>query len=200
MKMTKQTIIEQAAPIIDEYKTLWEKWGFKVEPISETTPLDFTWAIKWQGTLVRPLQISVWERQNGQTKNYGILLVSDEKIDYYEVDDQNDKRRKNWLYYFRKGMERLTEYLVLAAARAQAIVETKTHIRKAGKPLYITIGDQRYAILFRLGTTTWTWAIRKWQSQPPYGWVKVDSIRGQHKENPIPVLSRIARALPLSAL
>jgi hypothetical protein len=198
--MSKKTIIERAAPVINEFKTLWEGWGFEVEPINESTPLDFTWAIKWQGTLVRPLQISLWERQNGPTKIYSILLTSDEKVDQYEVDKPNSNWRKNWLYYFRKGMERLTEYLVLAAARAQAVVETKTHLRKAGKPLYVTIGDQQYAILFRLGKKTWTWVIRKWRSQPPYGWVKVDSVRGQYEENPIPVLSHIARALYLSAL
>jgi hypothetical protein len=196
--MTKRQIIERAAPLINEFKSLWEKWGFEVEPIRELTPLDFVWAIKWRGVLVRPLEIFVRERQNGQTKIYDIHLVSDEKNDYYEVRDRNDEQKKNWLYYLRRGLERLTEYFVLAAARAQATDEAKVHIRKSGKPLYVIIGDQRYAVLFRLSKTTWAWDIRKWETQPPYGWAKVDSVRGQHEENPIPVLSHIVRALYLS--
>jgi hypothetical protein len=196
--MTKQTIIEQAAPIINEFKSLWERWGFEIEPLHESTPLDFTWAIKWRGALVRPLQIYIWERQGKQPKTYGVQLISDEKVDYSEVRD--DQHRKNWLYYFRKSLERLTEYLVLAAARAQATDEAKVHIRKSGKPLYIEIGNHRYALLFRVGKTTWVWTIKRWETTHPFGWVKADSIRRRHEENPIPILSHIVRALYLSAL
>jgi len=204
--MTKQAIIERAAPIINEFKSLWERWRFEIEPLRESTPLDFTWAIKWRGALVRPLQIYIWERQDKQSKSYRIHLISDEKVDYTEVTDDddlqgwNDKQRKNWRHYFRKSLERLTEYLVLAAARAQATDEAKIHIRKSGKPLYIEIGNHRYELLFRLGKTTWTWTIKKWETTPPFGWVKVDSIRRRHEENPVQILSRIVKGLCLSAL
>jgi hypothetical protein len=205
--VTKQKIIERAAPIINEFKSLLERWGFEIEPLYESTLLDFAWAIKWRGALVRPLQIYIWERQDKhkQSKIYSVHLVSDEKVDYNEatdddLQDRGDKQRKNWLHYFRKSLERLTEYLVLAAARMQAIDEVKVHIRKSGKPLYIEIGDHRYALLFRADKTTWTWAIRRWQTTPPFGWAKADNIRGRHEENPILILSRIIKGLYLSAL
>jgi hypothetical protein len=203
--MSMQKLVKRAVPLFDEFKSLWERWGFEVEPIYKNPPLDFAWAIKWRGALIRPLQIYIWERKGKQSKIYSVHLVSDEKVGWYELidndfQDRDDKQRKNWLYYFRKSLERLTEYLVLTAARMQAINEVKVHIRKSGKPLYIEIGNHRYELLFRMGKTTWTWTIRRWQTTHPFGWVKADNIRGRHEENPIPVLSHIIRGLYLSAL
>jgi len=196
--MSMQKLAKKALQLFDEFKSLWEKWGFEIEPIYKNPPLDFGWVIKWRGVLVRPLEIYAEEDKSGHPIVYGIWVVSDEMFRFH-MTDLNDSE---WLHWLRKTLERLTGYLVTNIARIHATNEVKVCIRKSGNPLYVYVSasDETYKISFSAGTKTWTWTIKRWKEQPRRGWVKVDSVRGRHEENPIPVLSHIIRALYLSAL
>ena len=196
--MSMQKLAKKALPLFDEFKSLWEKWGFEVEPLYKSAPLDFAWAIKWQGALVRPLQIYAEEDRSGHPIVYLIWIVSDEMSRFHMTDLDDDE----WVHWLRKTLERLTGYLVADVARIHATNEVKVCISKSGRPLYVHVSasNQTYKILFSVSKKTWTWTISRQNAQRYRSWVKVGSVRRRRKENPIPVLSHIIRALYLSAL
>jgi hypothetical protein len=196
--MSMQKLVKRAVPLFDEFKSLWERWGFEVEPIYKNPPLDFGWVIKWRGALVRPLEIYAEEDKSGHPIVYGIWVVSDEMFRFHMTDLDDEE----WVHWLRKTLERLTGYLVTDIARIHATNEVKVCIRKSGRPLYVYVSasDQTYKISFSAGKKTWTWTMSRWKEQPRRGWVKVSSVTGRHKENPIPVLTNIIKALYLSAL
>jgi hypothetical protein len=196
--MSMQKLIKRATPLFDEFKSLWEKWGFDVELVYKEAPLGIGWVIKWQGALVRPLEICAEEDRSGHPIVYLIWVVSDGMVRFHMTDLADEE----WMHWLRKTLERLTGYLVTDIARIHATNEVKVCIRKSGKSLkvYVSASDQAYKISFSAGKETWTWTISRWTEQSRGRWVKVGSVRGRHEENPIPVLSHIVKGLYLSAI
>jgi hypothetical protein len=198
MKMSTKKLVKRAVPLFDEFKSLWEKWGFEVEPLYKKPPLDFGWAIKWRGALVRPLEICAEEDTSGDPIVYLIWVVSDEMSRFHMTGLEDEE----WVRWLRKTLERLTGYLVTDVARIHATNEVKVCIHKSGRPLYVYVStsDQTYKISFSVGKKTWTWTISRRKEQLRSRWRKVSCVKGRHEENPIPVLSHIIRGLYLSAL
>ena len=162
--------------VMNEFAEMWQSWGISAETIYERDT-EGLWLLKYGENVLRPLHISVTPERGG-TKLPLISLVSNEKVGAFSTEAYNRR-------YLRSYFERLTEYLVLEAAHAPAIVKAKLHIRKSGKHLYLDllVEDGMLWFSFYLRRKGWTWMIKRWLRGQ--GWVVVDRVYRPFNENPI---------------
>ncbi len=184
-------VYNEVKGLLDGFARMWRRWGIDAQPIT-----DGVWLIKHGDKALRPLSISVippTEDALPEDAFPWVSLSSNEKIGCFQAT------KENW-HYICSYFERLTEYLVIEAAHAPAVEESKLYIRKSGKHLYLQlpVEDGNFSFSFNLRQRGWTWTIWRWRSG--LSWVVEDRIYRPLNENPIEMLVEITSNIGLKLL
>jgi hypothetical protein len=184
-------IYAEVKKALNEFAEMWQGWSISVETIYERDA-EGLWLLKYGENVLRPLHISIIPERGG-TKLPWISLVSNEKVDIFRAEARNRR-------YLRSYFERLTEYLVLEAAQAPAIVKAKLYVRKSGKHfrLHLPACDEYFGFSFYLRKRGWTWKVWRWFNSE--GWVLVSKIYRPLNENPIEAFVGIIDNIGLALL
>jgi len=173
------------------FRQLWEKWGFEVKGL-EDTPQSFKWVIKWKGNLIRPVEGYFHSYHKQGEEREVIWLYSDDKYNGFDVDEVGNA---DWSFF--RG---LTEWIVLAAARIEALEHLGICPTQVGKTLGIGTYSATFFANFHLRRVSWVWEISKLDDKTMWMKIKLDSIKRAKEENPIPIFVDIVRGIMLSGV
>jgi len=177
--------------LAQNFRRLWESWGFEVKVLNEGAQ-SFEWVIKWRGNFIRPVCGRLHFYDMHGDRREVIWLYSDDKYTGFDTDEVGNSDQN----FFRS----FTEWIVLAAARIEAMSHLPFCIRQDGKTLCLDVGEKTLFANFRFGKASWVWDISRLDEVTKWRKIKLDSIKRRKEENPVQAFVSIAQGIALSSI